>query len=47
MAIIDLQDGPLSARASPVGPVLHFSWMREGREIPLLRPAADNADALS
>ncbi len=48
MAIIDLQDGALSARVSTAGGVLlDFSWMRDGRKIPLLRPAADDADALS
>jgi aldose 1-epimerase len=48
MAIIDLQDGPLSARVSTAGGVLlDFSWTRDGRKIPLLRPAEDDADALS
>jgi len=48
MAIIDLQSGALSARVSTAGGlVLDFSWTRSGRRIPLLRPAADDADALS
>lgn len=48
MAIIDLQGGALSARISTTGGLLlHYSWLRDGLTIPLLRPAADNADALS
>lgn len=48
MAIIDLQDGALSARLSTAGGVLlDFSWLRDGRKIPLLRPAGDDAGALS
>ncbi len=48
MAIIDMQDGPPSARVSTTGGVLlDFSWMRNGRKVPLLRRATDDADALS
>ncbi len=48
MAIIDLQEGALSARISTTGGLLlDYSWMRDGRKIPLLRPANDDADALS
>lgn len=48
MAIIYMQDGALSARISTTGGVLlDFSWMRDGRKVPLLKPAADDADALS
>lgn len=48
MAIIDLQEGALSARISTSGGVLlHYSWARDDRTIPLLRPAASDADALS
>ena len=48
MAIIDLQGGALSARISTTGGLLlHYSWLRDGLTIPLLRPATDNADALS
>jgi aldose 1-epimerase len=48
MAIIDLQEGALSARISTSGGLLlHYSWMRDGLTIPLLRPAADDADPLS
>lgn len=48
MAFIDLQAGCLSARVSTSGGVLlDFSWLMDGRKIPLLRPAKDDADALS
>ncbi|MBB3407224.1 hypothetical protein FHT87_001124 [Rhizobium sp. BK316] len=43
MAIIDLQDGPLSAHVSPIGLVLHFSWMREGRDALSSAAAAGNS----
>ncbi len=48
MALIDLQAGSFSARVSTSGGLLlDFSWLVDGRKIPLLRPAQDHADARS
>jgi aldose 1-epimerase len=48
MALIDLQAGFFSARVSTSGGLLlDFSWLMDGRRIPLLRPAQDDADARS